>query len=51
MDKHQVLLVCLQPLLCEGLQRMLEPLEDIRYVCLEGPDLGVLDSDLKAFQP
>jgi len=51
MDKHQVLLVCLQPLLCDGLQRMLEPLEDIHYVCLEGSDLAALDGDLKAFQP
>lgn len=51
MEKHQVLLVCLLPLLCEGLQRILQPLEDVECVCLQGADLSALDDGLKAFQP
>ncbi len=51
MEKHPVLLVCLLPLLCEGLQRILEPLEDVECLCLPGADLLALESSLKTFQP
>ena len=51
MEKHPVLLVCLLPLLCEGLQRILEPLEDVECLCLPGADPLALESGLKTFQP
>jgi len=46
-----VVLVCLLPLLCEVLQRILQRLEDVEIVCLQGVELSALDSELKACQP
>ncbi len=49
MEKCQVLLVCLLPLLCEGLQRVLQQLDEVVVVCR--PAAEALHSDQEPFQP
>jgi len=51
MEKHPVLLVCLLPLLCDGVRRILQSQADVECTCLQLEDLPVLDGDLKSFRP
>jgi hypothetical protein len=51
MDKHRVLLVCMQPLLSEGLRCIFRELEDVQLNCLEGADLPAIEAGLESFQP
>lgn len=51
MKKRQVLLIRLQPLLGEGLQRIFQALEDIDLVSLDGKDIQSIDACLKDLHP
>lgn len=51
MEKRQVLLICLQPLLSEGLQRIFQSLEDVDLVQLPCTDLHALESLLQFGEP
>lgn len=51
MKKRQVLLISMQPLLGEGLQRIFQKLEDVELVCLDCQDLPTVDSCLKDLHP
>ena len=51
MKKRQVLLIQMQPLLGEGLQRIFQKLEDVDLVCLPCPDLDKIDVCVKNLHP
>lgn len=51
MEKRKVLLICLQPLLSEGLQRIFQSLEDIDLVQLPCADLPALEGILEFGEP
>lgn len=51
MEKHRVLIICLMPLLCDGLQRILARLEDVEFSCLEFSDPKEVEVSLKDFHP
>ncbi|NLG96037.1 MAG: hypothetical protein GX491_01635 [Chloroflexi bacterium] len=51
MEKRQVLLICLQPLLSEGLQRIFQSLEDVDLVQLHRSDLRDLEGHLQSVEP
>lgn len=51
METHQVLLICLQPLLSEGLQRIFESLADVELVEAPCADLQAVESLLSLGQP
>ena len=51
MEKRQVLLICLQPLLSEGLQRIFQSLEDVDLVQLPCTDLHALGGLLELGEP
>ena len=51
MEKRQVLLIQLQPLLGEGLAQIFQKLEDVELVSLPCVDLQEIDACLKNFHP
>lgn len=51
MEKRQVLLICLQPLFSEGLQRIFQSLEDVDLVQLPCADLHALEGLLQNGEP
>ncbi len=51
MEKRQVLLVQMHPLLGEGLQRIFQQLEDVDLVCLACTDLPEIDACLNHIHP
>jgi chemotaxis response regulator CheB len=51
MEKRHVLLVQMQPLLGEGLQRIFQKVEDVELVCVPCTDLQTIDSCLNEFRP
>lgn len=51
MKKRQVLLIRLQPLLGEGLQRIFQAMEEIELVCLDGIDPQTIDLCLHDLHP
>ena len=51
MEKRRVLLVCLLPLLCDGLQRIITNLEDVEQDRLENPNIQAIYTYLEKTQP
>ncbi len=51
MEKRLVLLLRMQPLLAEGLQRILHTLEDVELVCLDCNDAKRIETSLKDLKP
>lgn len=51
MKKRQVLLIRLQPLLGEGLQRIFQALEEVELVCLDGCDMQTIETSLQDCHP
>lgn len=51
MEKRQVLLIRLQPLLGEGLQRIFQAIEEIELICLDCTDLQTIDLCLTDLHP
>lgn len=51
MKKRQVLLISMQPLLGEGLQRIFQKQEEVELVCLDCWDLQTVDTCLKGLHP
>lgn len=51
MDQTRVLLICLLPLLCEGLRRILQAQEDVQLVYLERADPVMIQSCFQEFAP
>lgn len=51
MEKRRVLLICLQPLLSEGLQRIFQSLEDVDLIPLPCKDQQAVDSILDLEEP
>jgi hypothetical protein len=51
MGKHRVLLVCMQPLLCEGIRRIFQVLDDVQLIYLDGADLESIEPCLQDFAP
>lgn len=51
MEKRRVLLVCLHPLLCDGLQRIITKLDDMDVRRLEKPDIQAVCACLENFRP
>jgi hypothetical protein len=51
MEKRQVLLIQMHPLLGEGLRRIFEKLDDVQLVNLDCADLPVSDARLKGVYP
>ncbi len=51
MDQHRVLLICRLPLLCEGIQRLFQKLDDVQTVTLDSVDAGIIESCLHDFAP
>jgi chemotaxis response regulator CheB len=51
MKKRRVLLVCLHPLLCDGLQRIITKMDDSEVCRLENPDLQTVYTHLENSHP
>ncbi len=51
MEKRQVLLVGMLPLLGEGLQRIFQGMEDVELMCLEGAEMAQIEGCLQNFRP
>ena len=51
MEKRQVVLIQMQPLLGEGLQRIFQNLEDVDLVCLPCTELVEIDACLEDVHP
>jgi hypothetical protein len=51
MHQHRVLLICQLPLLCEGIQRLIQGLDDVQLVTLDCSDPGLIESCLHDFVP
>jgi len=51
MEKRQVLLICMQPLLSEGLQRIFQALVDVELLHLTFTDLAAVEKKLALSQP
>lgn len=51
MEKHQVLLICMLPLLCEGLQRIMQKWEDVEIHYLECTTPQQIDTCLENSHP
>ncbi len=51
MESHQVLLICLQPLLSEGLQRIFQSLADVELIQPPSTDLQGVERVLSLGQP
>lgn len=51
MEKRQVLLMSMQPLLGEGLQRIFQRLEEVELVYLDCWDIKTVDTCLKGISP
>jgi hypothetical protein len=51
MEKRQVLLMSMQPLLGEGLQRIFQRLEEVELVYLDCWDIKTVDTSLKGISP
>ncbi len=46
-----MLLVCMLPLLGEGLQRIFQQVEDVALMCLEGAQIAQIEDCLSHFRP
>lgn len=51
MAKHRVLLICMLPLLREGLRRILQDVDDVQLICLDYTDPQLIQSCLQTFSP
>ncbi len=51
MKKSQVLLICLQPLLSEGLERIFQKLDDVELIQFQCADIDAIELYLKDHQP
>src|SRR5512142_1452332 len=51
MEKRQVLLIQMQPLLGQGLQLIFQKLEDVNLICLECTNLPEIDACLNHTRP
>ncbi len=51
MKNHKVLLICLQPLLSEGLERIFHQLGDVELIRLQSIDFIEIEGSLRASQP
>jgi hypothetical protein len=51
MNQHRVLLICQLPLLCEGVQHLIQGMDDVQLVTLDCVDPGLIESCLQDFAP
>src|SRR5574340_1835297 len=51
MKNHTVLLICLQPLLSEGLERIFQQLGDVELIRLQSIDFTEIETSLRVSQP
>ena len=51
MQKRQVLLICLQPLLSEGLERIFQNLDEVELIQIQCADFDAIEQYLAGHQP